>query len=84
MIDMPNTQKNPPAELMQTDWLRQEALALGFDDLRVSDTDLNQAGNRLQHWLAQGYHGDMDYMSRHASLRTQPNELHPEIGRAHV
>ena len=79
MIDMPNTHKNPPAELMQTDWLRQEALALGFDDLRVSDTDLNQAGSRLQHWLAQGYHGDMDYMSRHASLRTQPNELHPGV-----
>ena len=79
MIDMPNSQKHAPAELMQTDWLKHEALALGFDDLRVSDTDLNQAGSRLQHWLAQGYHGDMDYMSRHASLRTQPNELHPGV-----
>jgi epoxyqueuosine reductase len=81
MIDMANTQKNAPAALMQTDWLKREAAALGFDDLRISDADLEQAGHRLQEWLAQGYHGDMDYMSRHANLRAQPNELHPGVVR---
>ena len=79
MINMPNTQKHAPTDLMQTDWLKQEAVALGFDDLRVSDTDLERASGRLQQWLAQGFHGDMDYMSRHATLRAQPSTLLPGV-----
>lgn len=32
---------------------------------------------RLADWLAKGYHGDMDYMARHGSKRSRPDELVP-------
>jgi epoxyqueuosine reductase len=58
-------------------WLDQESLALGFDRLRITDTDLGQAPERLRTWLAAGYHGEMGYMERHAALRTNPELLQP-------
>ena len=58
-------------------WLDHEALALGFDRLRIADTDLGQAPERLRAWLAAGYHGEMGYMERHAALRTNPELLQP-------
>ena len=58
-------------------WLDGEALALGFDRLRIADTDLGQAPERLQAWLAAGCHGEMGYMERHAALRSSPELLQP-------
>jgi epoxyqueuosine reductase len=60
----------------QIDWLREEARALDFGDIRVSDTDLSQAGPKLREWLVAGCHGDMNYMSEHAHLREDPAELY--------
>jgi epoxyqueuosine reductase len=59
------------------DWLDGEALALGFDRLRIADTDLGLAPERLRAWLAAGYHGEMGYMERHAALRSSPELLQP-------
>lgn len=61
----------------QIDWLREEARALDFGDIKVSDTDLSQAGPKLREWLDAGCHGDMNYMSEHAHLRADPSKLHP-------
>jgi len=58
-------------------WLDHEALALGFDRLRITDTDLGQAPERLRAWLAAGHHGAMEYMERHAALRSSPELLQP-------
>jgi epoxyqueuosine reductase len=58
-------------------WLDHEAVVLGFDRLRIADTDLGQAPERLRAWLAAGYHGEMQYMERHAALRTNPELLQP-------
>ena len=58
-------------------WLRDAARALGFGDIRVSDTDLSQASERLKEWLKAGRHGDMNYMSERAHLRANPAELQP-------
>ena len=48
---------------------------LGFQQLGITDTDLKTTEERLQKWLDQGFHGDMDYMWRHGSKRTRPPEL---------
>jgi epoxyqueuosine reductase len=36
----------------------------------------------LNEWLAKGFHGDMNYMSRHAELRAHPEILQPGAVRA--
>ena len=51
--------------------------ALGFQAVGISDTDLRDAEARLQQWLAQGYHGEMDYMAKHGVKRSRPAELIP-------
>ena len=50
---------------------------LGFDELGICDTDLSIAQAQLQDWLDAGYHGNMDYMARHGTMRTQPTKLVP-------
>ncbi len=54
-------------------WARE----LGFQGFGVSDIDLQQAEARLRKWLDEGYHGTMNYMSRHGTKRTRPDELVP-------
>ncbi|HJW25186.1 MAG TPA: tRNA epoxyqueuosine(34) reductase QueG [Rhodocyclaceae bacterium] len=50
---------------------------LGFAAIGISRGDVSAAAPRLQQWLAQGRHGDMDYMARHAPLRSDPQALVP-------
>lgn len=59
------------------DWLDAQARVLGFDGLRVTDTHLGPASERLHRWLAEGRHGQMEYMQRHADLRSNPAFLVP-------
>jgi epoxyqueuosine reductase len=64
------------------DRLRQWATELGFAALGVSDVDLSEAGPGLDQWLAQGCHGEMEYMARHREARTEPARLVPGTIRA--
>jgi len=57
--------------------LTQAALDLGFDAVRVTRPDLEEASRRLQAWLAAGHHGEMNFMRQHAALRADPETLHP-------
>ncbi|MGE5492742.1 MAG: tRNA epoxyqueuosine(34) reductase QueG [Actinomycetota bacterium] len=50
---------------------------LGFAAVGIAKADVGAAAPRLQQWLAQGRHGDMDYMARHAPLRSDPQALVP-------
>ncbi|MHB0985885.1 MAG: tRNA epoxyqueuosine(34) reductase QueG [Sulfuricella sp.] len=50
---------------------------LGFQAVGVAGTDLGQAEARLLEWLAQGCHGEMDYMANHGVKRSRPQELVP-------
>ena len=56
--------------------IKRWALELGFEAAGIADADLSAAEPRLMQWLAQGRHGEMEYMARHAALRAQPAELH--------
>jgi epoxyqueuosine reductase len=53
------------------------ARARGFDALGVSDVALDADAAHLNRWLNQGRHGEMDYMSKHGTRRTRPDELLP-------
>jgi epoxyqueuosine reductase len=50
---------------------------LGFQQLGVSDIDLEDADRRLQSWLQRQFHGTMDYMHRHGPKRSRPEQLVP-------
>jgi epoxyqueuosine reductase len=54
-----------------------QAQAFGFDALGVASIDLSEDERRLVDWLDAGFHGDMDYMHRHGSMRSRPEELAP-------
>ncbi|MCB1583092.1 MAG: tRNA epoxyqueuosine(34) reductase QueG [Xanthomonadales bacterium] len=56
------------------DWATQ----LGFQQCGISDIELSQAGEYLNKWLANKYHGNMDYMHRHGSKRYHPEQLLPQ------
>jgi len=60
-------------------WIKSQAMDLGFSELRVTNLDVSDATPYLREWLAKGFHGDMNYMSRHAFLRENPQELLPEV-----
>jgi epoxyqueuosine reductase len=57
--------------------IRQWGLELGFQAVGIADADLSAAEPRLLDWLAQGRHGEMEYMVRHGALRARPAELKP-------
>ena len=50
---------------------------LGFQAVGIADADLSTAEPRLLEWLGQGWHGEMEYMARHGTLRARPAELKP-------
>ena len=55
---------------------------LGFSAIGIADLDVAEASARLAAWLADGRHGTMDYMARHAPLRADPTQLLPGALRA--
>jgi epoxyqueuosine reductase len=50
---------------------------LGFQKTGISGIDLPLAESRLLNWLQAGFHGSMNYMERHGSKRSRPDELVP-------
>jgi epoxyqueuosine reductase len=50
---------------------------LGFQAVGIASAELAAAEPRLLEWLAQGWHGEMEYMARHGTLRARPAELSP-------
>lgn len=54
-------------------WARE----LGFADVGIAGTDLGHDEAYLERWLADGHHGEMDYMARHGTRRSRPAELEP-------
>ena len=56
--------------------IKQWGQELGFGQVGITDTDLSVAESHLQNWLANDFHGDMDYMQRHGLKRSRPGLLH--------
>lgn len=77
---MTNTTANNPAinypELVEK--IKCWGKELGFSQLGITDIDLSKHEKALEQWLANNYHGNMDYMARHGLMRARPAEL--EIG----
>ena len=52
--------------------IKQWGQELGFSQIGISDIELSAAENHLANWIANGYHGDMDYMHKHGLKRSRP------------
>jgi epoxyqueuosine reductase len=57
--------------------IKQWGAGLGFQAVGIADAELSAPGERLAEWLEKGWHGEMDYMARHAALRARPQALVP-------
>src|SRR5581483_3811241 len=57
--------------------LAARAQELGFDRIGVARIDVPDDEQHLLRWLDAGFHGEMDYMRRHGTLRSRPQELAP-------
>ncbi len=57
--------------------IKQWARELGFAEAGISGVELAEDEAHLERWLADGRHGEMEYMARHGSKRARPAELEP-------
>ncbi len=69
--------------IISPDWpllaanIKRWGVELGFGQLGITDTDLSAAEPEHVAWVEKGFHGAMDYMAKHGSKRTRPQELVP-------
>lgn len=56
--------------------IRSWARELGFQQVGITDSETGLHAGRLQQWLDNRYHGDMQWMLRYADLRKNPEKLH--------
>ena len=76
-VNDPMNLPNPPDIDEVAGRIQSWARALGFQQSGISDIDLAEHEERLGAWLSRGFHGEMDYMQRHGTLRSRPADLHP-------
>jgi epoxyqueuosine reductase len=59
-------------------YIKQAALSVGFDACGIARAEaLTEDAEFLHHWLEEGRHGEMHYLSRNFEKRTDPRELVP-------
>jgi epoxyqueuosine reductase len=61
--------------------IKADARALGFTAVGVADIELGEDESHFRAWLAAGFHGELEYMSRHGMARARPAELVPRTVR---
>ena len=54
---------------------------LGFQQVGITDTELQPHEAHLEEWLKKGYHGTMTWMGDHGNKRSRPQELLPNTVR---
>ena len=70
--------QNAPDMDRLTRQIKQWGSELGFQQVGISNTDLQEAESHLHSWLEKNYHGNMSYMQQHGLKRSRPALLHPD------
>ena len=61
-----------------TTLVKQVSHQLGFDYCGIAKAiPLDEDARRLESWLKNGFHGNMNYMENHFDLRVNPQKLFP-------
>ncbi|MEM7564431.1 MAG: tRNA epoxyqueuosine(34) reductase QueG [Pseudomonadota bacterium] len=58
--------------------IKQIGIELGFQQVAITDTRLDDQHQHYQEWLDRHYHGEMTYMERNVDKRLHPEVLVPE------
>ncbi len=66
-----NLQNNAELALKIKQWGEE----LGFQQVGITDTNLQTAEKHLHDWVEKGFHGNMDYMHKHGLKRSRPELL---------
>lgn len=83
MVPEIHSQNNKQKPSNQEQWtelreqIRSWALELGFDDIGVANTAVEEDSAYLRQWLDEGMQGDMQWMAAHGNKRHQPEALVP-------
>ncbi len=75
--DKPTTEINSADLSLLMEQIRQWGRDLGFQQIGISDIDLDQPRQHLHDWLEKNFHGDMHYMASHGEKRSRPEQLLP-------
>lgn len=57
--------------------VKQLAASLGIKHCGITNIELDEHETHLLNWLNAGFHGEMDYMQRHGTMRSRPQTLVP-------
>ncbi|MDD9798386.1 MAG: tRNA epoxyqueuosine(34) reductase QueG [Alphaproteobacteria bacterium] len=61
-------------------YIKKQAYNLGFDAVRIVSPDaIPEAAPRLRHFLAQNYHGDMEWLATYETRRKSPLALWADV-----
>ena len=78
MISSDQSSRDGPAATELVGKIRTWGIELGFQQVGITDIDLSEDERRLDLWLGQQHHGEMEYMARHGTKRSRPEELVPQ------
>ena len=71
------TNATPPDYKNLTQDIKRWGMELGFQQVGITDTQLDEDEINLLNWLNNGMHGEMTYMERHGTQRSRPADLLP-------
>lgn len=75
---MSDTSTKNLSRVMISQMIKERAQAEGFDKVGIVRAEaLNDERSRLEEWLRRDYHGEMRWMERDPSERTDPRQLFP-------
>jgi len=74
---MPTKMTSEQALKKLTEQVKSWGVSLGFQKVGISDIDLSKAEQHLNQWLENKFQADMNYMSKHGTKRSRPDELEP-------
>jgi epoxyqueuosine reductase len=57
------------------DLIKSWGIALGFDEVRITDARLQGVQPYYEKWIGKNFHGEMDYMAKNAEKRINPSQL---------
>lgn len=69
---------NYPSAAARAAEIKTYARQLGFTKVGVAEADRLTERDRLNEWLARGYHGEMAWMARDLEQRTDPRRIFPD------